>query len=150
MKRQPNLVLKSNLKGETPVHVAARGGHWKIVLLFRDSVRGSNDKDRVSLELVNDAGESPLSIATYLKLAVTAEAITFTAAFTIPGGFINEGPNEGMGCMATLIRKYAFKAFVITDAIAMTSSMTAAVMVFWSSYVAKANRLWTHSFLPLA
>ncbi|MBA0826860.1 hypothetical protein Goarm_011675 [Gossypium armourianum] len=105
MKRQPNLVLKSNLKGETPVHVAARGGHWRIVLLFRDSgsngvyiarvrdnygntplhcaVRNDHylvvwrlaDKDRESLLLVNHTGESPLSIAIDLKLAVTAEAI---------------------------------------------------------------------------
>ncbi|XP_022732194.1 protein ACCELERATED CELL DEATH 6-like [Durio zibethinus] len=63
-------------------------------------------------------------------MATLIATFTFTAAFTIPGGFINNGPDEGM---ATLIRKSAFKAFVITDTIAMTSSMTAAVMVFWSS-----------------
>ncbi|MBA0606611.1 hypothetical protein Godav_019053, partial [Gossypium davidsonii] len=35
--------------------------------------------------------------------------------------------------MAVLISKAAFKAFVISDSIAMTSSITAAVIVFWSS-----------------
>ncbi|KAA3467506.1 protein ACCELERATED CELL DEATH 6 [Gossypium australe] len=55
---------------------------------------------------------------------------TFTAAFTIPGRFKNDEPNAGM---AVLISKAAFKAFVISDSIAMTSSITAAVIVFWSS-----------------
>lgn len=63
-------------------------------------------------------------------MATLIATFTFTAAFTIPGGFKNEGPDEGM---AVLIKKTAFKAFVITDTIAMTSSMTAAVVVFWSS-----------------
>ncbi|MBA0823020.1 hypothetical protein Goarm_019778 [Gossypium armourianum] len=55
---------------------------------------------------------------------------TFTAAFNIPGRFKNDEPNAGM---AVLISKAAFKAFVISDSIAMTSSITAAVIVFWSS-----------------
>ncbi|OMP08203.1 hypothetical protein COLO4_06680 [Corchorus olitorius] len=63
-------------------------------------------------------------------MATLIATFTFTAAFTIPGGFKNENPDEGM---ATLISKPAFQAFVITDTIAMTSSMTAAVIVFWSS-----------------
>ncbi|OMP14213.1 hypothetical protein COLO4_00171 [Corchorus olitorius] len=63
-------------------------------------------------------------------MATLIATFTFTAAFTISGGFKNENPDEGM---ATLISKPAFQAFVITDTIAMTSSMTAAVIVFWSS-----------------
>ncbi|MBA0759252.1 hypothetical protein Gotri_022165 [Gossypium trilobum] len=55
---------------------------------------------------------------------------TFTAAFNIPERFKNDEPNAGM---AVLISKAAFKAFVISDSIAMTSSITAAVIVFWSS-----------------
>ncbi|MFQ6621361.1 hypothetical protein Gotur_001874 [Gossypium turneri] len=55
---------------------------------------------------------------------------TFTAAFNIPGRFKNDEPNAGM---AVLISKAAFKAFVISDSVAMTSSITAAVIVFWSS-----------------
>ncbi|MBA0676134.1 hypothetical protein Goari_017640, partial [Gossypium aridum] len=55
---------------------------------------------------------------------------TFTAAFNIPGRFKNDEPNAGT---AVLISKAAFKAFVISDSIAMTSSITAAVIVLWSS-----------------
>lgn len=78
-------------------------------------------------------------------MATLIATFTFTAAFTIPGGFKNDGPDEGM---ATLVRKTGFRAFVITDTIAMTSSMTAAVIVFWSFWRGK-----TESFmdtLPLA
>ncbi|KAK5844680.1 hypothetical protein PVK06_000821 [Gossypium arboreum] len=35
--------------------------------------------------------------------------------------------------MAVLISKTTFKAFVISDSMAMTSSITAVVIVFWSS-----------------
>ncbi|XP_021287374.1 protein ACCELERATED CELL DEATH 6-like, partial [Herrania umbratica] len=64
---------------------------------------------------------------------------TFTAAFTIPGGFKSDGPDKGL---AMLISKSAFRAFVLSDAIAMTSSITAAVIVFWSN-----SRRDTESFL---
>ncbi|MFQ6627061.1 hypothetical protein Gotur_005993 [Gossypium turneri] len=131
MKRQPNLVLKSNLKGETPVHVAARGGHWRIVLLFRDSgsngvyiarvrdnygntplhcaVRNDHylvvwrlaDKDRESLLLVNHTGESPLSIAIDLKLAVTAEAIIGLNRSTLE----YRGPNGQTPLHCAVIRR---------------------------------------------
>ncbi|XVF77595.1 hypothetical protein PTKIN_Ptkin14bG0058200 [Pterospermum kingtungense] len=54
---------------------------------------------------------------------------TFTAAFTIPGGFEDEGEYAGT---VILIRKAAFQAFVISDTISMTSSITSAVLVFWA------------------
>ncbi|PPR98409.1 hypothetical protein GOBAR_AA22263 [Gossypium barbadense] len=138
MKRQPSLVLKSNLKGETPVHVAARGGHWRIVLLFRDSgsngvyiarvrdnygntplhcaVRNDHylvvwrlaDKDRESLLLVNHTGESPLSIAIDLKLAVTAEAIIGLNWST----FEYRGPNGQTPLHCAVIRRDLRKALV--------------------------------------
>ncbi|GMJ10280.1 hypothetical protein like AT4G03500 [Hibiscus trionum] len=79
----------------------------------------------------NKIGQKSREMATTLLLMATLIAtFTFTAAFTIPGGFKNEDPDEGM---AVLIGKSAFKAFVVTDSIAFTTSMTAAVIVFWSS-----------------
>ncbi|KAK6269809.1 hypothetical protein POUND7_006914 [Theobroma cacao] len=72
-------------------------------------------------------------------MAPLIATFTFTAAFTIPGGFVSDGPDKGL---AMLISKSAFQAFVISDAIAMTSSITAAVIVFWSS-----SRRDTESFL---
>ncbi|CAN6374781.1 unnamed protein product [Urochloa humidicola] len=56
-------------------------------------------------------------------VAILITAITFAAAFTLPGGYSNDAPNEGLPVMA---RKLAFKAFLISDAFAMCSSLAVA------------------------
>ncbi|XVF03985.1 hypothetical protein REPUB_Repub05bG0041500 [Reevesia pubescens] len=76
--------------------------------------------DKRSIEMAQTISVMATLIATF----------TFTASFTLPGGFKSVGPDEGV---ALLIGEAAFQAFVITDAIAMTSSITAAIIVFWSS-----------------
>lgn len=56
-------------------------------------------------------------------VAVLIATVTFAAAFTLPGGYKNEdddGPQQGM---AILAKKTAFKVFLISDAIAMVSSI---------------------------
>ncbi len=85
----------------------------------------------VPKKLLNRGSNKTKEMAQTLSLMATLIAtFTFTAAFTIPGGFKNDGPEEGM---ATLAGKLAFQAFVVTDTVAMTSSITAAVIIFWSS-----------------
>ncbi|KAJ0103034.1 hypothetical protein Patl1_04341 [Pistacia atlantica] len=67
-------------------------------------------------------------------MATVIATFTFTAAFTIPRGLKNDSPNKGM---ATLIRKRGFQAFAIMNTMAMTTSMTAVVLViayFFYSY----------------
>ncbi|XP_065625286.1 protein ACCELERATED CELL DEATH 6 [Quercus suber] len=49
--------------------------------------------------------------------------VTFTAGITMPGGFIQEGPHSGS---PVLMRNTAFKAFIITNTIAMVQSCSAA------------------------
>ena len=61
-----------------------------------------------------------------MLMATLIATVTFAAAFTIPGGFKAEDPHKGM---VVLGRNVAFRAFVITDTIAMTSSMMAAVVL---------------------
>ncbi|KAK0608419.1 hypothetical protein LWI29_030394 [Acer saccharum] len=55
----------------------------------------------------------------HLIVAALIATVTFTAAFTLPGGVIQD---EGT---AILSKKAAFQAFVITDAIAMVLSLSA-------------------------
>ncbi|GMJ10283.1 hypothetical protein like AT4G03500 [Hibiscus trionum] len=87
--------------------------------------------DDMKVEIPVEYGEKGRQMAQMIAMMSTLLAtFTFTAAFTIPGGFKNDNPDAGM---AMLISKAAFKAFVISDSIAMTSSITAAVIVFWSS-----------------
>ncbi|CAK7338357.1 unnamed protein product [Dovyalis caffra] len=65
---------------------------------------------------------------TLLMVATLIATVTFAAAFTLPGGFDNNlGPRQGV---ALLDSSKALKWFIITDAIAMTSSIVAACIIF--------------------
>lgn len=56
-------------------------------------------------------------------MAALFATVTFTAAFTVPGGNQNGGgPDQGT---AVLISNTAFKAFVIADTISMVLSLLA-------------------------
>ncbi|RVW99574.1 hypothetical protein CK203_021365 [Vitis vinifera] len=61
-----------------------------------------------------------------ILMATLIATVTFAAAFTIPGGFQAEDPHKGM---VVLGRNMAFRTFIITDTIAMTSSMMAALIL---------------------
>ncbi|KAK8506646.1 hypothetical protein V6N12_013460 [Hibiscus sabdariffa] len=64
-----------------------------------------------------------------LVVATLIATVTFAAAFTVPRGLITAGPDVGK---ATLIRKPAFKAFVLTNTCAMLLS-TAAICIVLKS-----------------
>lgn len=55
--------------------------------------------------------------------------VTFAAAFTTPGGYDNNHPIKGP---ATITRKAAFWAFMITDAIALFSSIIVSLLLIWA------------------
>ncbi|KAG5597378.1 hypothetical protein H5410_038610 [Solanum commersonii] len=55
--------------------------------------------------------------------------VTFAAGFTLPGGLYNDdSPNKGM---AILLRKAAFRAFVISDVLAFSFSAGAIFIYFF-------------------
>jgi hypothetical protein len=56
-------------------------------------------------------------------VAILIATITFAAAFTLPGGYSTDHENEGLPIMA---RKFAFKAFLVSDTLAMCSSLAVA------------------------
>ena len=56
-------------------------------------------------------------------VAILIATITFAAAFTLPGGYSNDAGSEGLPIMA---KKAAFQAFLISDTIAMCSSLVVA------------------------
>ncbi|KAK0607594.1 hypothetical protein LWI29_017171 [Acer saccharum] len=64
----------------------------------------------------------------HLVAVALIATVTFAAAFTLPGGYKSEeGKNQGI---AILSRNSAFQVFVITDAIAMVSSISAVFIYF--------------------
>ncbi|KAF8730808.1 hypothetical protein HU200_016671 [Digitaria exilis] len=56
-------------------------------------------------------------------VAILIATITFAAAFTLPGGYSTDPGNEGLPILS---RKYAFQAFLISDTLAMCSSLAVA------------------------
>ncbi|KAJ4776701.1 ankyrin repeat family protein [Rhynchospora pubera] len=56
-------------------------------------------------------------------VAILIATITFAAAFTLPGGYSNDSGSEGL---PILVKKAAFKAFIISDTLAMCSSLAVA------------------------
>ncbi|TXG72200.1 hypothetical protein EZV62_000779 [Acer yangbiense] len=85
-------------------------------------IRLRGNKDERYFKRMERAKESRL-----VAVALIA-TVTFAAGFTLPGGYKSEeGKNQGT---AILSRNSAFQAFVITDAIAMVSSISAVFIYF--------------------
>ncbi|KAK0607769.1 hypothetical protein LWI29_020280 [Acer saccharum] len=80
----------------------------------------------------------------HLIVAALIATVTFTAAFTLPGGVIQEGDKEGT---AILSKKAAFQAFVITDAIAVVLSLSAVFAHFLMSLVQSKISIQQSAFL---
>lgn len=67
-------------------------------------------------------------------VAILIATITFAAAFTLPGGYSADPGNEGTPIMA---RKFAFQAFLISDTLAMCSSLAVAficILARWEDF----------------
>lgn len=69
-----------------------------------------------------------------LVMATLVATLTFTSAFSIPGGYNDEG-------VPIFDTNLVFKAFVLTDTIAMTTSLTAAVLTFGHIFYKNAGDL---------
>ncbi|KAL5707903.1 hypothetical protein ACHQM5_018754 [Ranunculus cassubicifolius] len=80
-----------------------------------------------------------------LLVAALIATVTFAAGITLPGGFKDDGENEGM---ATLTRVTTFRAFVISNTIAMLLSLSAIFVHFQMSLaknVKTINLLFGHA-----
>ncbi|KAF9588235.1 hypothetical protein IFM89_008635 [Coptis chinensis] len=62
-------------------------------------------------------------------MATQIVTITFAAGFTLPGGHNNDDTEKDE---ATLLLKSTFHIFVISNTIAMYSSIVAAIMLIWA------------------
>ncbi|MBA0580269.1 hypothetical protein Gorai_022496, partial [Gossypium raimondii] len=131
-----DLMNSPDVDGNTALHLAATNYHSDVVTVLSEK---TNVKQAYVLQHVYKlhALQQKIHHTTMVGLGHFSTILHSSSgngaaksAFNIPGRFKNDEPNAGM---AVLISKAAFKAFVISDSIAMTSSITAAVIVFWSS-----------------
>ncbi|KAH7844579.1 hypothetical protein Vadar_029648 [Vaccinium darrowii] len=75
-----------------------------------------------------DEDRKPI-INTMSVVAALIATLTFAAAFTMPGGY-NSGPDNLGG--ATLVKKAALRAFILSDTLAMCCSITV-VSLLWTA-----------------
>ncbi|XP_060171074.1 protein ACCELERATED CELL DEATH 6-like [Lycium barbarum] len=143
------LIDESDNDGNTPLHLLAASGnyvselvnHPKAMMMtfskelspnemdLKDQPKQPGEEEKVVKEK-NEGRIKETIMATQIHVIVATlvVTITFTAGLTLPGGFeSNLGPNQGM---AILIRKAAFQAFVVTDAIAFVCSVGAVFSYF--------------------
>ncbi|KAL0926690.1 hypothetical protein M5K25_002934 [Dendrobium thyrsiflorum] len=92
----------------------------------RDIVMGK-DQQRPEEEL-----KQYITLANNLAIvAVLIATVTFAAAFTLPGGYNSDDNNQGQG-VAILAKKVAFKVFLISNTIAMASSISVTCLLIFS------------------
>ncbi|KAI6699521.1 hypothetical protein NL676_013845 [Syzygium grande] len=70
----------------------------------------------------------------YLLIAMFIATVTFAAAFTMPGGYNDKGPDQGT---ATFVKQAAFKAFVVFNTTAFCFSVLAIYLQFDLSLTGK-------------
>ena len=87
-------------------------------------LKGILEQEDFIIESIRDKRRKEMA-GTLIVMATLVATVTFTAASTLPGGVHSEGPHKGM---AVLTRKAAFKAFIVIDTVAMTTSMTVVLM----------------------
>ncbi|XP_031285669.1 protein ACCELERATED CELL DEATH 6-like [Pistacia vera] len=93
---------------------------------------GKEEKIEDSQKQDKSAEDDKETRASHLVVATLIATVTFAAAFTFPGGYNSEkGQNQGT---AILGRNSAFQAFIITDTIAMTLSLSAVFIHLFLSF----------------
>lgn len=68
-------------------------------------------------------------VNTLLLVATLVATVSFAAGFTVPGGYNNSEPDQGM---ATMLRHKKFQVFIFCDMIAMYSSIIVAISLIWA------------------
>ena len=101
------LMLKADPRDETSIYNLHKQAKDKVTNLIRKDIKSLTETYTGNTSLV----------------AILIATITFAAAFTLPGGYSTDAGNEGLPIMA---RKFAFKAFLISDTLALCSSLVVA------------------------
>ncbi|KAL4612122.1 hypothetical protein ACB092_08G176000 [Castanea dentata] len=88
-----------------------------------DNLPSSKPKEAPNLDNYKDR------VNTLLLVATLVATVTFAAGFTVPGGNDDSDPHKGM---AKFLRHHLFQVFIISNTIAMYSSVTVVVALIWA------------------
>lgn len=101
-----------------------------MALINAGAPRGSNPiSENPKTFTKPDSGKYKDRVNTHMLVATLIATMTFTAGFTLPGGYNGSDPNLGM---ATLAKKTAFQVFLVCDTLAMYSSIITIVSLIWA------------------
>lgn len=104
-----------------------------------DARTTAKDELEKRVTLLKDAAPNQLVVAALVA------TVSFTAGFTIPGGF-NQNPGPDIGT-AVFTKKSAFKAFLICDALAFTLSSLAVLQYFRAASAILVSKRHSSSYL---
>ncbi|CAH8361680.1 unnamed protein product [Eruca vesicaria subsp. sativa] len=132
-------VKKTNNKGFTALDVAEVNidssfiFHQRVTLFALTNGRTpsssipTTENRRIFMKLA-DGERYKDQVNTLLLVATLVATMTFTAGFTLPGGYNGSAPNVGM---SVLTKKTAFQVFLVCDTLAMYSSIIVIVALIW-------------------
>ncbi|CAN8237691.1 unnamed protein product [Cochlearia groenlandica] len=137
LKRCPEALELLDRDGQNILHVAAKHGKLQVVksILRIVDLEISNYNGFTALDVAEENIDSSyvfhqrLTWMALINAGAPRATMTFTAGFTLPGGYNNSVPNLGM---ATLAKKTAFQVFIVCDTLAMYSSIITIVSLIWA------------------
>ncbi|CAA3000043.1 ankyrin repeat-containing At5g02620-like [Olea europaea subsp. europaea] len=134
------LHIATYAEGNTPLHVYAATPNFHGCDLVNHPQAEKNAVNKKNMTPLDVIMCSDVYSARKDALIEELKAkVAFAAGFTIPGEHGgNDGPKEGL---AVLSRKAAFKAFIITDALAMVCSVSAVCLYFKGAILTNKLRL---------
>ncbi|XP_075658560.1 protein ACCELERATED CELL DEATH 6-like isoform X2 [Castanea sativa] len=133
-----NVMLRMKLKHSKPTiqlwkegaRPSLRGARFQMGIQKLEPEEGSEDKKMSTSELdyMNQKKQTVMVVATLIA------TVTFTAGFTVPGGFKNGGVDEGMAALSKIT---AFRVFLIANTLAFGLSITSVFVHFCSSTISR-------------
>jgi hypothetical protein len=94
---------------------------------YKDTIRENSQSSKLRDAPSTDKYKDRLN--TLLLVATLVTTLTFAAGFIVPGGNNDSEPHKGM---ATSLLPHMFHIFIISNTIAMYSSLTVVVVLIWA------------------